>query len=206
MTGERSDYSPRMYWRYVVRQRSKAKFFSFYRVIPPLIIAVIQFLWLRRNRPIIELAIIAGTIFAVYFVLFAVENIWNIIAITPPKIYAEQVDLIGELGARNSFLEAELRSPPTPPQEQRRRSFVSGELKKLGEVDRKILRYIHDQGQVSAMALKVDSHFNEIAVNNLVSRVLPAGLILYQNHVISIKPELQSALEFVLSAEYDEEP
>jgi hypothetical protein len=201
---EDTSYPPRMYWRYIFRHRPKTRFFSPYRLIPPLLTAVLQFLWLRRNRPVSELEIIAGTICVVYSGLFLLESLWKIIFIAPAKIYAEQIDLIAELNAKVSFLEGELRQPPVPSQEQRRRELVSTEVRKLEEPGRKILRYIHDQGRVDALALRTGSQFNPLVLNAVISRALAGGLILYQNHVITIKPELKPALEFVLSSEYEE--
>jgi hypothetical protein len=88
------------------------------------------------------------------------------------------------------------------PQEQRRRNFVSAAVKNLGENGRRILRHIDDQGQVNANALRMDSLFSEVGVDKFVASALQAGLILYENHVITIKPDLRAAVGFVLSNEY----
>jgi len=199
---EESTYSPRLYWRYVRRHRVKAKLFALYRAIPSLLIAIIQFIWFRRSRSMKELWIIGGIICGVYCGMFILESLWNLVVLTPTTIYAEQIDVISELSAKNSLLERERTNPPISAQEQRRRELVSKEVKKLEGIGRIILRYIHDQGQVSAMALKVDCQFTETDVSKFIARAIPGGLILYQNNVISIKPDLKSAIEFVFSTEY----
>jgi hypothetical protein len=38
---EEVSYPPRLYWRYVWRHRAKAKWFSLYRVIPSVLVAVV---------------------------------------------------------------------------------------------------------------------------------------------------------------------
>jgi hypothetical protein len=201
---EETTYSPRMYWHYVRRHRVKAKLFALYRAIPSLVIATVQFIWSRRGHSIRELSVSVGIICGVYLGIFIVETVWNLIVLTPPIIYAEQIEVISELLAKNSFLERERKTPAISPQEQRRRELVSKEVKKLDPIGRAILRYIHDQGQVSAMALKVDCQFTETDVSKFIAKAIPGGLIVYQNHIISIKPDLKAAVEFVLSTESTE--
>ncbi len=56
---------------------------------------------------------------------------------------------------------------------------------------------------MNAIAMKLK--FGEMAVSNFIARAIPTGLISYENHVMSIKPELTKAVEFVLSSEYDQD-
>jgi hypothetical protein len=203
MTEEHS-YPAKMYWNYVWRQRSKAKLYSLNRAVPSIVIAIVQSL-LRKNRSFAELVLIVATIFGVYLGLFVLESLWKFVVDTPVKIYAEQIDLIAESGSKFSFLErrcAELEAQRSnqnvSPQEQRRRELVSSSVTKLNEEEKKILRYVFDQGRIDANALKMSHQFDEASVQSFVAKALPGGLILYQNHVISIKPELAAAVEFVL--------
>jgi len=78
-------------------------------------------------------------------------------------------------------------------------------MKALEQNGRKVLRYIHDQGRVNANALRMDSHFNEMVVNNFLARALPRGLILYANNIISVKEEFKEAVDFVFDSEYDQD-
>lgn len=93
-----------MYWRYAWRNRVKAKFFSPYRAIPPVLASVAQFVWKHKaHDPYMEMWIAIGIIVAVYLMLFALESLWKFLASTPPKIYGEQIEVIqqyiGQLGA-----------------------------------------------------------------------------------------------------------
>lgn len=45
-------------------------------------------------------------IVCVYMAIFIAESLWNFAALTPPKVYGEQVARIGELTTQNSALEA----------------------------------------------------------------------------------------------------
>jgi hypothetical protein len=200
---EEGSYPPRMYWRLAWRQRSKAKLFSLARVLPSLGIAVVQFFWLRNNRPTVELWIIVGTIVTVYLVFWFLNILWNAVGLAPVKLYAEQIEVMSELRAKNSFLERELREPQVSPQDQRRRLMVSEKMKTFDEIGRKILRFIDDQGEVNALALQAEHNFAEAALRNFIAEAVPSGLILYQNHIVRIKPELKSAVEFVFANEYD---
>jgi hypothetical protein len=200
---EEGSYSPRLYWRYLWRNRPKAKVFSFYRAVPSLLIASIQFLWFHGKRPMKELWIIGGTICGVYLVLLTLENLWNFIVLAPVRIYAEQIALIGDLTAKNSFLESQLRVPKLSPQEQRRRDLVSHQVKNLTEVERKLLRHLCDDGRTHSFTL-FQNH-NELVVNNFIAKTVPTGLVLYDAHFLSVKPELASAIEFVLSQEHDKD-
>jgi hypothetical protein len=200
------DYPPRMYWHYARRNRVKAKFYSPYRAIPAVLVLSVQFIWKHKSHtPFTEMWIAIAIIIFAYLAIFILESLWNFTVLTPPKIYGEQVDIIGELTAQNSFLESKLRGPTISPQEQRRRELVSEKMKGLGEVGRNILRCIHDQGEVHALALEAEHSFNSLALNNFFAKAVPGGLILYQNHIVRIKPELKSALEFVLSTDYDKD-
>jgi len=154
---------------------------------------------------LIELVITVSAILVVYAVIFGIETLWRFVVSTPVNIYAQQVDRIGELTAKNSFLEHELKEPSVTAQEQRRREMVSEKVKTLGEFGRKILRCIDDQGEVNALSLHAEYNFSEVMLNNFFAKAVPTGLILYQNHVVRIKPELKSALDFVLSNEYDKD-
>jgi hypothetical protein len=202
---EESNHNPRLYWRYARRNRTKAKFFSLYRAIPSLFIAVFQFIWLRKGHATKELLIAIATICGVYLGLFILESLWNLVVLTPPRIYAEQIDVIGDLTAKNSFLEEELRSPQISPEEQRRRELVSGKIKELGEIGRKILRCIEDHGEIRSMALSAEYNFDDAALNSFFQRAIPASLILYDNHKVSLNPEFKSAIQFVLTSEYGQE-
>lgn len=102
--GEESYDPVRMYWRYALRNRVKARFFSPYRAIPTVAVSIVQFVWKHKaHDPFAEMWIALGIIVAVYFVLFALESLWKFVASTPPKIYGEQIEVIqryiGQLGA-----------------------------------------------------------------------------------------------------------
>jgi undecaprenyl pyrophosphate phosphatase UppP len=79
------------YWQLAWKKAPNAKRFSFYRVLPPVLSATAQFVWFRANRPMTQLWISIGLICAVYIFLFAIESIWNCVAVSPVKIHAEQV-------------------------------------------------------------------------------------------------------------------
>ena len=59
------------------------------------------------------------------------------------------------------------------------------------------------KGHVNAVAVK--NQFGDMIVNNFITRAMPSGLISYDNHVMSVKPELKSAVEFVFSSEYTQD-
>jgi len=113
---EESNYSPRLYWRYVRRNRVKAKLFKLYRAIPATLTLVVQFIWkYKAHTPFTEMWIAIAIIVAVYFGLFAIESLWSTVVLTPPKIYAQQIDVIGELTAKNSILGRELQGAAGSP-------------------------------------------------------------------------------------------
>jgi hypothetical protein len=144
-------------------------------------------------------------ILAVYLVLSTFEAVRNFVVISPVNIHSRQTATIGSLAEENENLKRQFAVPEVSAQEKRRRIFVSGELKKLGEAERKILRYIHDQGHVDAMTLRVNPQFNAQAVSNAIGVTHASGLISYVSHVVSIKAEFQPAVEFVFSSEYNQE-
>jgi hypothetical protein len=117
----------------------------------------------------------------------------------PALLDQERADEIAALAKENEALKQKQAVPEVSPQELRRRELVSAEAMSLGETGCKVLRYIHDHGQVHAMAL--DEHFGSVTVQAFVSKAIPSGLILYANHLIEIKPELSSAIEFILHAD-----
>lgn len=146
----------------------------------------------------------------VYMVIYALEWSWNYVALAPMIVDSDtqtklkqRADEIATLTKENEGLKQKQTVPELSPQEQRRRDFASVEIQKLGEVGRTFLRYIGDQGHVNAIAMKLK--FGEMAVSNFIARAIPTGLISYENHVMSIKPELTKAVEFVLSSEYDQD-
>lgn len=151
---EESNYPPRLYWHYIWRNRLKAKAFSLYRAIPAVLSFVAQFIWKHKPRtPFTEMWVATAIILAVYFGLFALESLRNAIVLTPPKIYAQQIDVIGELRAKNSALERELREPQVSPQEQRKRKAVHEMLESLGAVSFPILQTILDHGEITHLNL-----------------------------------------------------
>ena len=60
--------------------------------------------------------------------------------------------------------------------------------------------------RVGRPPLKVDCQFTEADVGKFIARAIPAGLIVYQGHMIWIKPDLKPALEFVFSSGYPQKP
>jgi len=96
-------------------------------------------------------------------------------------------------------------APEISEKEMRRRKLVSEKLKALGGVGRKIIRCVEDHGKINAMALSAEFGFSDMALNGFFKAALPNSLIRYENHVVSINPELESAIEFVLANEYDQE-
>jgi hypothetical protein len=135
-------------------------------------------------------------------VLLDRERVGEIAIIT--ATLKQQADDIAALTTENEGLKQTNTVPEVSAQEQRRRAFASAKIKELGEVGRTILRYVADQGSFNMSAGPL-SNFNEMAVNNFLARALPSGLVSYQNHIMSIKPELTSAVEFVFSSEYDQD-
>jgi hypothetical protein len=198
------EYPPRMYWRYVRRNRVKAKFYSPYRAIPALLVFSVQFIWNHKaHTPFTEMWIAITIIIVVYFAIFILESLWSFTVLTPPKIYGEQVDLIRELGAKNSVLQNELRVPKVSSLELRRRELISAKLKELSVIEREFLRCIHDQGEIHRFSLL--AKFDPALVNKFIPSAVQSGLLLYREHVASVKPELKDALEFVLDDEYGQE-
>jgi hypothetical protein len=203
---EDSTYPVSMYWRYAWRERVKAKLFSLWRAIPTVLLAIAQFVWKRNPQtPYRDLWILLAIIVAVYFGLFVIESVWKLVVMTPPQIYGEQVDAIGEALAKASYLERELRGPQISPQEQRRRELVAGKIKELGLTGRKILRCIEDHGELRDIALAAEFNFSDTSLNGFFGRAVPGGLILFNDHKIRLNPELKSAIQFVLNSEYKEE-
>jgi len=174
--------------------------------VPSILIATIQYCLRdhsKRSPADVWTAIII--VFVVYLVLSMLEGIRNFVLISPMNLHSHQSEIIATLTTENENLIKQQAVPEVPPQEQRRRELVSKEVKKLEPIGRTIIRYIHDQGQVNALALKMDCQFTETDVGKFISKAIPAGLILYQNHIISIKPDLRFALEYVLASEYGQD-
>jgi len=138
-------------------------------------------------------------IVAVYLVLSTLEAIRNFVVISPVNIYYRQSESIAELNQEHERLKQKLAVPEVSPQELRRREIVSVEANKLGETGRKMLRYIADHGQINAMTLV--EKFGD--THDFIAKAIPGGLITYRDHLIDIKPELNSAIEFVFASEYD---
>ena len=141
-------------------------------------------------------------IVAVYFGLFAIESLWNVIVLTPPKIYAQQIDVIGELKAKNSILERELREPQVSQQEQRKRKTVREALGKFDDLEKTVFQAIQDNGEISVHALarmrKFGPNLYQVLdrgeQTNLLKKKSEDGRSVY-----SINPEFKTALAFVLN-------
>jgi hypothetical protein len=198
---EESNYPPRLYWHYIRRNRVKAKFFSLYRAIPAVLSFMAQFIWKHKPRtPFTEMWIAIAIIVAVYFGLFALESLWNTIVLTPPRIYAQQIDVIGELKAKNSILERELREPQVSPQEQRKREAVR-EMAQFSDAGREIIRFILDNGDTPLTTLRYDRFGKGIYETIQMAK----NLNLVQERtsekktILTINPEFKAALAFVLN-------
>jgi hypothetical protein len=188
------------YWQKAWRERPPAKFFSLYRAIPAVLVSIAQFFWKHKTHSsFADMWIAIAIIIAVYLVLSTLEAIRNFVVISPVNIYSRQSETIAAFSKENEVLKQKQAVPEVSPQERRRREIVSVEAKKLGEVGRKILRYIDDHGQVHAMTL--EEQFGDI--HDFVAKAMPGGLISYKDHLVDIKPELKSSVEFVLASEYD---
>jgi len=186
------------------QERPRAKAFSLYRGIPSVLASAIQFIWKHKTHtPFTDMWIAIAIIVAVYLILSTLEAIRNYVVISPVNLYSRQSETIDALTKEIAGLKQKQAVPEVSAQERRRRNLVSEEVTKLGEIGRKILRYIHDRGEIHDIAL--DGDFNEMAVKNFVARALPSGLIVYRDHKISIKPELESAVEFIFSSEYSQD-
>ena len=185
------------------RKRPPSRFFSIYRAIPAVLASTAQFIWKHKDHdPFTDMWIAIAIIIAVYLVLSTLEAIRNYVVISPVNIYSRQSETIATLCNENELLKQKQTVPEVSPQERRRRDIVSAEAQKLGKVGCEILRYIHDHGQIHAMA--VDEQFGDIEAKAFVAKALPGGLISYANHLINIKSELNSAIEFVLHSEQNE--
>jgi hypothetical protein len=194
--------------RFVTRASHETALFTYRKLLIGFLMGLISRIALLRLGKVTitwadvwrDLLIFSGAYSAVVLVSFLL----NLIR-TPALLDRERADEIAALSKENDTLKQKQTVPEVSAQERRRRDFVSAEIRKLGEVGRKILRYIDDQGHVNAMAVKLDSKFNENAVSAFLAMAIPSGLISYANHVMSIKPELKSAVEFVFSTEYDQD-
>ncbi len=203
---EESDYPTRMYWREAWQNRIKAKFFSPYRAIPTVAASIIQFVWKHKaNTPFKEMWIAAAIIVGVYLALFVLESAWKFIVLTPPKIYAEQLEVIQEYTEKLGALEEAQREPQISPQEQRRRQLVSARIRELGEVGRHILRCVADHGEIKVLALNAEYDFGEAALNGFLQRAIPGALVMHDNGQLRLNPELKSAIEFVLASGYSKD-
>jgi hypothetical protein len=188
------------YWRKAWRERPPAKFFSIYRAIPAVLASAVQFIWKHQTQSsFTDMWIAIAIIVAVYLVLSTLEAIRNFVVISPVNIYYRQSESIAELNQEHERLKQKLAVPEVSPQELRRREIVSVEANKLGETGRKMLRYIADHGQINAMTLV--EKFGD--THDFIAKAIPGGLITYRDHLIDIKPELNSAIEFVFASEYD---
>jgi hypothetical protein len=189
------------YWQHVWHGRPPVKLFSIYRAIPSVFVSAGQLLWKHKaHSPFTDLWVATAIILAVYLGLYALETIRNFVVVSPVVIHSRQCETITLLTRENENLRQRLAVPEVPSQERRRRELVSKEVGALGKTGREILRYIHDQGQVNALALRMESQFDDKAVGDFTAKAMRAGLILYENHVMRIKPELKTALEFVFSS------
>ena len=185
------------YWQKAWRERPPAKFFSIYRAIPAVLASAAQFIWKHKTHSsFTDMWIAIGIIIAVYLVLSTLEAIRNFVVISPVNVYSRQSETIAAFAKENESLKQRQASPEVSSQERRRREIMSADVKKLGEIGSAILRYIHDHGQVHAMTL--DEHFGNVAVQDFVRKAISSNLISYNNHLINIKPELNSAIEFIL--------
>ena len=181
----------------------KAKFFSPYRAIPTLAASIIQFVWKHKaNTPFKEMWIAVAIIVGVYLALFVLESAWKFIVLTPPKIYAQQIEVIQEHIGKLGALEEAQREPQISPQEQRRRELVSPRIRELGEVGRHILRCVTDHGEIRLLALSAEYNFGQAALNGFLQRAIPSGLVMHGNGQLRLNPELKPAIEFVLASEY----
>jgi hypothetical protein len=134
------------------------------------------------------------TIVGSYGIVIAGAFIVNLFR-APALLDQERADEIAALTKENEALKHNQAGPEVSSQELRRREIVSAEAAKLDDIDRKILRYIHDHGQIHARIL--DQQFGDMALQSFVAKATRAGLISYANHLINIKPELNAAIESV---------
>jgi len=144
-------------------------------------------------------------IVSVYLTLFTLEVVRNFVLASPANIHSQQSETIATLTKEIESLKQQKEVPDVSPQEQRRRQMVSEKMKALGPVGRKILRCIADHGKIKSMALEAEYDFNGAALNGFYQRAITGSLILYENHVVSINPELKSAIEFVLAEEREKD-
>jgi hypothetical protein len=188
------------YWRMAWRERPPAKVFSIYRAIPAVLTSAAQFIWKHKTHsPFTDMWIAIAIIIAVYLALSTLEAIRNLVVISPVNTYSRQSETIAAFTKENESLKQKQAVPEVSPQDRRRREIVSIEAGKLGEIGRQILRYIDDHGQVHAMTL--EEKFGDI--QDFVAKALRGNLISYKDHLVDIKPELKSAIEFVFASEYD---
>jgi hypothetical protein len=182
------------YWRMAWRERPRAKLFSLYRAIPAVLASTIQFLWKHKaHSPFTDMWIAIGIIVAVYMILSTLEAIRNYVVISPVNVHARQSGTIAALSKENEGLKQKQAVPEVSAQEQRRRELASAEIQKLGEFGRKILRYIHDRGQISATGLQLSGQFNERAVTNFlaiaildrISAAIQAHRVMYAAAVVA---------------------
>src|SRR5260370_29886020 len=203
---EESNYPPRIHWREAWQNRVKAKFFSPYRAIPTVAASIIQFVWKHQaNTPFKEMWIAAAIIVGVYLALFVLESAWKFIVLTPPEIYAEQLEVIQEYIGKLGALEEAQREPQISPQEQRRRQLVSARIRELGEIGRHILRCVADHGEIKVLALNAEYDFGEAALKGFLQRAIHAALVMHDNGQLRLNPELKSAIEFVLASGYSKD-
>jgi len=91
-----ANYSWWMYWRYVWRNRVKAKFFNPYRAIPSVVTFVLVFIWKHNanKTPFTEMWVTVAVTVGVYLGLYWLNVLWSFLVLTPPKIYGEQIEVI----------------------------------------------------------------------------------------------------------------
>ena len=195
--------------RYAWRERVKTKFFNPYRAVPSLLISAAQFVWKRQPKTsFTELWIVLSITVAAYLILFVLESLWRFVVLTPPKIYREQTEVIGDLhGQVSAFQEPEIS-----PTEQRRRDQVQAWWQSLTRDEKAVVQFIYDRGDTDAMTFN-ESGLNGDALRSAVQKTLKWGLILYRrekipvaspylpnvNETYWVNPQLRDALEFVLS-------
>jgi hypothetical protein len=215
---ESPQYPARMYWRYAWRQRVKPKLFSPVRAVPSLLVAAAQFVWrYKAHTPFTELWVSGAIIIGAYVLLSALEGFWKLVVFTPPRIYAEQIEVIGNLHGEKACLERELEKPRISSTEQRRRDQVRESLQRFSREEQAVVRYILDHGEVTQHILLgegagFDHNIAESAVreglkHDLIRRdaTVPdsASWLAEKYHLRTltywVNPSLKEALEFVFS-------
>ena len=158
-----------------------------------------------------ELLEIIGTICCVYFGMFALESLWQVVVVTPAKIYGAQVATVGELTARNSALQNEMKKPQVSPKEKHRIGTVKEKLESFSVGEKEVIRYILVQGSLTSQTLP-HSGLDGNCVGQALRKGTQTGLLVQSSDAPSkrtidqmmaayewrINPDFESALATVL--------